>query len=245
MKWFAPIVLLLLVSCEKSEDRNCFKSTGDGTTKEITLESFDKIYFGPHLKYTLVQDTVNKVIIYGGKNVVNFVETTIDSDGRLNLRNNNKCNFLRDYDNVITVEVHAKIVRNILFEGTYDLECPTTLNSDYLAVTITDGAGKLNLDVNAYQIFGNVTNGWCNFEFTGNVDYLNLQINGNGFGSTYGLQVSDSLDIISNTPELIKVNSDGCRFRAQTKSTGDVWYIGYPQSVTWDAYGTGQLVDKN
>lgn len=245
MRWMLPIVVLLMIGCKKSEDRNCFKSTGGESSKEILLGEFDKIYFGPHLKYILVQDTVNKVVLYGGKNVLNFVETSIDDDGRLNLRNTNKCNFLRDYDKIITVEVHLKILRNILFEGTHDVECPQTLNTDYLAVVISDGAGKLNLDVNAYQLFSSTTNGWCNFDYRGNVQYLNLQIEGNGFGSTYGMHVSDSLDVISNTPEVVKVNADGCIFRAQTLSTGDTWYIGYPQSVTWDAYGEGQLLDKN
>jgi hypothetical protein len=245
MKWIVPIVLLCLFSCKKSEDRNCFKSTGELTSKEIPLVDFDKIYFGPHLKYILVQDTINKVVLHGGKNLLNFVETSVDDDARLNVRNNNKCNFLRDYDKVITVEIHLKFLRNMLFEGTHELTCQNTLNTDYLAVVMTDGAGFMSLDVNAYQIFCSTTNGWCNFELKGNVQYLNLQIEGNGFGSTYGLHVSDSLDVISNTPEIVKVNADGCIFRAQTLKTGDIWYIGYPQSVTWNAYGEGELLDKN
>lgn len=245
MKYLLPIVLLVLLSCKKTEDRNCFKTVGELTTREIALEDFDKLYLGPHLKYVLVQDTVNKVVLTGGKNLLNFIEASIDEEKRLNLRNINKCNFLRDYDKVVTAEIHVKKIVNILFEGTHELLCPLTLNTDYMAVVIRDGAGKVNLLINAYELYANVTYGWGNFELTGTVNYLNLQINGNGFGTTYDLHVNDSLDIVSNTSETLKVNADGCKFRPQILSNGSIWYIGVPASVTLNTYGTGELVDKN
>lgn len=245
MKYLFPILILLLLSCKKTEDRNCFKTVGGLTTKEIALEDFDKLYMGPHLKYVLIQDTVSKVVLVGGKNLLNFIEVRVDEDKRLNIRNINKCNFLRDYDKVVTVEIHVKKIVNILFEGTHEVLCPLTLNSDYLALVIRDGAGKVNLSVNAYELYADVTYGWGNFEFTGNVNYLNLQMDGNGFGTTYGLNVNDSLDVISNTSETLKVNANGCKFRPQILSNGDIWYIGAPSSLTLNTYGTGELVDKN
>ncbi len=238
-------MILVLVACKDSEDRSCFKSVGDLGYKEVTLESFDKLYLGPHLKYVLVQDTVNKAVIYGGENLLNFIETTIDEEKRLNIRNNNKCNFLRDYDKVVTVEIHVKKISNILFEGTYELSCSNVLVSDYMTLVIRDGAGAVNLNLDAYELWTTVTYGWGNFNFSGNVKYLNLNIDGNGFGSANNLQVADSLHVISNTPEVLQVNADNCIFRAQTLSSGDIWYVGTPSSVTFDTYGTGSVLDKN
>lgn len=245
MRWYTCILLFVLISCKKAEDRNCFKSTGDPATKEIELAGFEKLYLGPHLQYVLVQDTVNKVVLSGGKNLLNLVETSVDDQYMLSVRNNNKCNFLRDYDKVITVEIHFKKIYNILFEGTHELTCPFPIQSDYFTLVIRDGAGKLNLNLNAYELHTEVTYGWGNFDLSGNVNYLNLDIGGDGFGSTYGMNVSDSIVVVSNTTETVMVNANGCRLHAQTLSSGDIWYKGYPSGVIFSTYGTGELIDKN
>ena len=244
MKYLIPILVVLLLGCKKTEDRSCFKSVGGLTTKEIALEHFDKLYMGPHLKYVLVQDTVEKVILHGGKNLLNFIETSIE-DGQLSVRNNNSCNFLRDYSKVVTVEIHVKKIINILFEGTHEVVCPKTLNTDYLVLVIRDGAGEVNLDINAYELWTTVTHGWGNFTFTGDVNYLNLNVKSNGFGDAYSLNVNDSMHVISNTTEVLKVRPDGCSIAAQTFTSGDIWYIGSPTSVDFNAYGTGELIDRN
>ena len=67
----------MLFGCKKSEDRNCFKSTGAMSVKEIELGEFSRLYMGPHLKYVLIQSDENKLRIVGGKNVINFVEPII------------------------------------------------------------------------------------------------------------------------------------------------------------------------
>lgn len=236
--------MIMLVGCKKSEDRSCFKSVGGVTTKEITLDHFEKLYMGPHLRYVIVQDTLEKVVLHGGKNLLNFIELAIEG-GRLNVRNNNGCNFLRDYSKIVTVEIHLKKIVDIIFEGTHEVLCPKTLNTNNLLLVIRDGAGKVNLDVNANELWMAITNGWGNFNLIGDVNYLNLNIKSNGFGDAYNLNVNDSIHVVSNTTEVLKVRPEGCAFKAQTFSSGDIWYIGTPISLNFNAYGTGELVDRN
>lgn len=245
MKYLIPLIIVLIAACKKPEDRSCFKSVGDETSKEIALQSFDKLYMGPHMRYVIVQDTVEKVVLLGGKNLLNLIETSIDEEQRLNIRNHNECNFLRDYDKVVTVEIHVKKISNILFEGTHEVLCPKTLISDYFTLVIRDGAGEVNLDLNAYELWVNVTYGWGNFKLSGNVNYLNLNIGGNGFGSAYDMNVNDSLHVISKTTERLQVDMNANRFKGQIESSGDIWYIGTPVSLIFNNYGTGNLVDKN
>jgi Putative auto-transporter adhesin, head GIN domain len=237
-------VILSFVACKKAEDRSCFKSIGNDTTKEIALDSFDKLYMGPHLKYVLVQDTVEKVVLTGGENLLNFVETDV-SDGTLSVRNINKCNFLRSYSKLVTVEIHLVDVINITFEGTHEVICRNTINSTYLTLVIRDGAGEFNLDLNANSLNAVVTHGWGNFNISGSVDYLNMNIRSNGFGSTYDLIVKDSINIACSTTEPVKINSDSCQLRAQTLSSGDIWFVGTPEFIEFNTYGTGELLDKN
>ena len=240
----AIIVLLILFACEKSEDRSCFKAVGGETHKEIPLASFNQLYLGPHLKYVLIQSDEEKVVLYGGKNLLNFIETSVEG-AKLSIRNKNQCNFLRSYDKVVTVQIFLKDIVNVLFEGTHELYCHNTLNLGDLTFVIRDGAGEVDLDLNAQSLNTIVTHGWGNFNLRGQVSYLNLKINSNGFGSTYDMKVIDSLHVISKSSELIKVNADNCSFKAQTHSSGDIWYIGSPNFLEFHNYGSGNLIDNN
>ncbi len=245
MRLIIPLIVLLLIGCKKSEDRSCIKSIGEQTEKEVSLDSFDKLFMGPHLRYVLVQDTVEKVVLKGGKNLLNLIETRVDEENRLNLLNNNTCNFLRDYSEVVIAEIHFKTLTGIRFEGTHEVDCPVPINADILTLMVRDGAGEVRLNLNVNQFWANVTYGWGNFKLSGDANYLNLNIDSNGFGDTYDLNVKDSLHVISKTTELIKVRPDGCVLKAQTHEAGDIWYVGSPTSIDYQAYGTGALIDKN
>ncbi len=244
MKYFVIISMLVVLSCKKTEDRSCFKAYGGLVTKELNLSDFEKVYMGPHLKYELVQDTVNKVLLIGGKNLLNFIETDVES-GKLSVRNNNKCNFLRSYDKKVTAVIHFKKLINIEFEGTEKVTCRNQLQSDYFTLSIRDGAGEFNLNLNAISLNIDVSHGWGNFVASGNVNYLRVNAQSNGYGSTYQMNVSDSLHVISNSSELLKVNTSNCQFRGQTHQNGDIWYIGTPTVLEFNKYGDGDLFNKN
>ncbi len=241
---FYTIILFFLFSCKKPEDRRCFKSIGDEISITRQLDDFSKIKMGKLLKFRMVQDTVNKVILTGGKNLLNFIRTDIEN-GQLIVENQNKCNFLRKFDKKVTVEVHFKNVVNIEFNGSEEVEAVNQLQTDYLSLYLSDGSGKFNLNVNAKTLYVMMAHGFGNFEIKGNVDYLRLEVRTAGFGSTYGLQVKDSIHAISKTVQPIKINANNCLIRTQTHSSGDIWYIGNPTFIEHFSYAEGELIDKN
>jgi len=237
-------VAIMVLGCKKPENRSCAKFTGKNISKEVKLNEFNRLFLGPHLKYILVQDTEEKVVISGGENLVNFIKTEI-KDGLLSIRNENKCNFLRSYKKEVTVELHLKKIHNIQFEGTKELICSNTLNLDDVVLVIRDGAGKVNLDLNANSLQTVVTNGWGNFDFKGIVNYLKLEIKANGFGTTYDLDVVDSVHVLTKTQETVSVRFSNGLNRVEVNGGGDVWYKGSPSNLFFNQYGTGQLLDKN
>ena len=236
--------IFILASCKKAEDRRCFKSVGDETTVEIELDSFNELFLGPHLNFVLVQDTVEKIILTGGENLVNFIGANI-TDGVLRITNDNKCNFLRTYKKSVTVEIHLVNVNRIEFQGTKPLVCENTLPSPALNIVIIQGAGEFNLKVNNSSLKTNTSNGWGNMVVSGSTNYANFKITSNGFINSYGLSVQDSLHVISKTPGTLKVNANGTDFKAETSSSGDIWYIGTPTGIQHIQNGTGELIDKN
>ncbi len=238
------IGLLLIVGCKKAEDRRCVKSAGESTELILPVQPFDKLDLGPRIRYILVQDTVEKVIIKGGKNLVKFVEVNV-TNGSLKIENTNSCNFLRSYKHVIEVEIHLVNLINVLFKGTKELSCKNQLNVPYLTFVIEEGGGTCNLNLNCYSLYVGSGYGWGNFNISGQTNYAKIDIRDNGFGNLYDLDILDSATVISYSSERLKMNFEGAGIRAETGSYGDIWYIGTPTFLEYNRYGEGDLFNKN
>lgn len=235
---------ICLCACNKAEDRSCMKTAGDESSLTITLDPFDKLYLKEHLEYVLVQDSTEKIVIKGGKNLLNFVEANV-TDGLLQISNENKCNFLRSYKKKVKVEIHFKSLSNIHFEGTETMTNEGTLQLQWITVLIRDGAGPVNLNFNAETLNAIVSHGWGDFTFNGEVNNAYLTVRSNGFCDTYGLIVHDTLVAISRTQGTMKVNADNSYFKAQIDEAGDILYKGLPIYKSLNQYGTGELIDAN
>ena len=245
IKYIFVIVLIVAASaCKKAEKRSCWKSVGENATKEIQLEPFNKIKLHAHLNYLLVQDSTDKLVLKGGKNLLNFVSAERVEDV-LEIKNENKCNFLRDYDQKITVEIHFTSLINIHFEGSEPLLSEGKLKFDWLTLLIRDGAGPVELDFEAQYINTILAHGFGSFKYTGSTNRANFNIRSNGYGDAYGLSVNDSLTVVSKTQGDVKINADGAKLKAQTEADGDILYKGLPSSIQFNQYGTGNLVDAN
>lgn len=238
------IVLVSLFGCKKPEERRCVKSIGEEIVETLVPGDFDRLYLGPHIKFTLVQDTSDFLILKGGKNLLPFIETEL-VDGRLAITNTNKCNFLRSFKKEIEVEIHFDYIYNIEFNGTLELTCANTVISDYFSLTLDESAGKFNLDLNASSLRLLVQLNSGNFNISGEVNYLQVQLNGTGFGNTENMIVNDSLHVLSKSNGDVYINAANTYLRAQTSRGGDIYYIGNPDSIDYHKFGEGELIDNN
>ncbi|GEM_PF-145501 len=236
--------LIAFSSCKKAEDRSCFKSTGKQISKEIKVNSFYKIKVYEHLDFVLVQDSLDKIIINGGENLLNYIDVVVENK-TLSIRNKNKCAFLRTHAKKIKVEIHFTNLEVIDFYGSEMLTNIDTLNLPNLNLTLLDCSGSVNLCLISNLLLANVANGYGDFTLKGNVNYADIQVKGNGFCDTYGLEVKDSMSVISNTVVDLKVNVDQIDLKAETKNKGNINYIGIPFIEVFNKYGDGKLIDKN
>ncbi len=238
------LIYLVFVSCEKATERLCVKGVGSEESIERELGEFNQLYLGPRLRFDLVQDTVNKVVIRGGENIIGFVRTDI-VDGKLFITNENRCNFLRSFKKKIIVELHLKKIQNIEFDATEPAYCLNSISTDYLSVTINESAGRFYLDLTAEVLYTVVNRSWGNFEVVGNVNYYKAHLRGNAFGNTMGLSVSDSIHVITRSGGDLDINADGVLLRSQIYSVGNIGYIGSPTIIDHSSLGEGQLLNKN
>lgn len=244
LSFFYIIFGLVLLSCKKPEDRSCVKSAGEETEITHYVDAFNKLDIGPNMKVILVQDSEEKIIVRGGKNLVNFVQFDV-TDGTLTLKNENKCNFLRSYKHEIEVEVHLVDLINVLFKGTKELKCANQLNLSFLTFVIQEGAGTCNLNLNCNSVYFVSGFGWGNYVVEGTANYARIDLRDNGFGDFTDFHLQDSVTVISSSSEKMEVNLDGIPARVETSSYGDIWYVGTPTFLEYNRYGEGELIDKN
>jgi len=238
------LLMMVLASCKKPEDRRCFKSTGDDTEIEIPVADFDRVYLGPHVAYVLIQDSLNKVVIKGGKNLVKQIDVSV-SDKLLSIENKNRCAFLRNAKRELVAEIHCTSVINIHYEGTEYLKTVGTLKSDYLAMLVRDGAGPVDLTIQSIYIDMDISHGWGDYTLHGVTQAARIGAHSNGYCDVYDLTITDSVYVASDTPGNVKVRADGIPLAGFIKGSGNIWYKGVPESIQVVLTGNGKVLNKN
>ncbi len=238
------LLFICIFSCKKAQDRSCLKSTGKMGTKEISIPSCTKLELYENIEYVLIQDSLNKVVLIGGENLLNEISVT-NSDETLTIKDMNNCNFLRSYSKKIIAEIHFKSISVVNYFGTKPLTNIGTLKLTEFSLNFNEGSGSVTLDINSDFVYANISNGYGDFTLTGSSNYANIKVNGNGYCNTYGLVVNDSISIVSNTVGSLKINADKLDLRAETKNGGNIYYLGAPSIKIFNKYGTGDLIKAN
>ncbi|MCE2743339.1 MAG: DUF2807 domain-containing protein [Fluviicola sp.] len=243
--FFFFVFLTLLFSCKKPENRTCFKSVGSIIEKEIKIGSFNKLRLNEHLKYVLIQDSTDKIILKGGENLLNHIHFKL-ADNTIEITNKNKCRFLRNYSKKVIIEIHFTSLINIEIIGSETLTNNGALNLDLFSLTISDGAGSVdlkNINANVFETF--LTGGNGDFTLSGKANFAHFIVNGNGFCNTNNFIAIDSLAVITNSSAPVKVNANNTFFRTEIKRNGDLYYIGSPLSIKNKEYSSGKLINAN
>ena len=116
----ALIFSLSLVSCNKWADDPCKHRGGEKGKIEIPLQGFQHLEINQHLPCTIHYSDTPKVILYGPAGSLPFISAEVEND-TLTLKNLNRCSWLRNYDQSISVEIYTPLLLSILQNGSADL----------------------------------------------------------------------------------------------------------------------------
>ena len=241
MKKFNLLILIILAfSCRKPNERACFKKSGELAIKVYEFGAFNQLHLKEHLTYKLVQDSTNKVLVRGGNNLLNFVEVR-GENGLLTIENKNRCNYLRSYA-IPEVEIHYTKLINILFEGTERLYNEDTLITDYLTLTLRDGAGHMDLNVQAIDINAINTHGWGSLTLKGETQTLRGHLMGDGKFDFSQITSTNQVKLITASSMDQQVNAAGIPLSVELNGIGNVYYFGLPSLINNVQYGSGKLI---
>lgn len=142
--WAALGAGLVFSGCRRENQWDCFKGTGDRTTEQREIPSFDKILAEDNIDIILVQDSSTGIVVEAGANLIPGIVTEVNQ-GELNIRNENRCNWARSYKKGnITVTIKGPQFKKISHYGTGLISCSDTLRADTL-VLLTHESGNVDL----------------------------------------------------------------------------------------------------
>ncbi len=245
MRYFVILIIFgSCFSCEKAENRSCFKRIGVEASEEILIsELFDTLYLYDDLIYEIIPDTLNKVELIGGQNLLNHIAIEL-KNGRVDITNENRCDFLRNRKEKVTAKIHLKDLHYLDYEGTNSLSFLDTLYSGELRVYNKDGAGSMNLLVDVGYLEVVIKYGWADFTVAGTSGYTYLACNTNSFCDARLLRPQVDLNVLSMTEGDMLVNASNVKFTARIKRGGNIRYVGTPSDLNVVREGIGEVIGE-
>ncbi len=242
---FLVVVLYGIHSCKPAKERACFKRSGEIDSLMIELPSFDKLILGEHMRFVLVQDTIEKIRLYGGSNLLNQISIDTDESNEIYISNENRCKFFRYRNNDIIVYIHFIGLNEIVFNGSEELSNQGVLVLEDLKITTLGSGGSVNLYLSANEIYNLNEAGWPDVTLHGDCTSFRSETFGNLILNLMDLNVNESMDLISQAGTLSKINAHGNVLKVELSGTGDLWYYGTPSEIVKKEYNSGKLIDKN
>jgi len=238
------ILVLFLAACKKENSLDCFKTNGDEITESRSLPAFTIIKLYSKIDLNITKGVAFNVDVVAGENIIKNISTTV-IDGVLSIQNNNKCNFVRGYDNKITVNITLPQLFRVENRGVGTVRFNEDYSQDSIHV-MAENSGDIYLNGNFNQIksssHGNgdiYLSGICNklYAYTFGTNLLkaeNLQINNYVFVETISIG-----DCFINAP-------NGGMLEYNIWRSGNIFYKGTPQTINNPkGDGSGKLIKQD
>jgi hypothetical protein len=243
---FPFLGLLIFMGCNTEDAPDCFQTAGKIIEKKFEVEAFDELIVYEDIELFIEQGAEHRVVVKTGENLMNEISAEVVDD-RLILRNDNGCNFVRDYD-VTSIYVTAPNLTwlqnagNRVIKSLGELHFPNiwlrSLNQERAKGVYTVGDFDLHLISDHVRVTGD---DFSNFFLRGETDHLNLfMANGDGRveageleAGTVEIQHRGTNKLIVNPQQVLK---------GEIRSTGDVISVNRPPVVEVEVFYSGRLI---
>lgn len=232
------LVIISLTSCEKICD--CAKSTGEIASEFRTTSRIQEIELYNNIDLVVHIDSNPKLKITAGKNLISEIATDNDN-GILRIRNKNNCNWVRDFNTSIIVEVWTPSLNYLMAkDATGDIYFEDSLFCNGFYFDSFSSTGKFHFKLKGPEAHLNINNGPADLTAIGKVS--NFYLYGAGYGrldcvnlhSDYVFVTNKGTnDFLVNVQQLIDANIYGI---------GNIYYKGNPASILKKEFGQGKLI---
>jgi hypothetical protein len=235
-------LLLLLccfaVSCGKDHEFDCLKSTGKTTRETRSLATFSRIRLDDNINLYLRTDTTCFAEVEAGENLLDGIITEVEN-GTLYLRNENRCNWVRNFRKPVNVTVGLGQPELISYYGYGDIRSLDTIRQHDFTFDCWNGSGSIRLLLNTDRSYLRIHIGRADLQAAGRSNVSFVYLNDVG--------VIDNRALSTDLCYLRTKSTGDCRVRTERELeatvdyTGNVYYSGNPFRVVVSGNGTGQV----
>jgi len=246
---FLAILMLfafLLISCNGDNVPDCFQNAGDMVKLPVDVSEFSTITVFENLNVVLKQGNEQLVEVETGEYLWNDVSVVVE-DERLVLRNENSCNYVRDYG-LTTVYITSPNITEIRSSTGLLISSDGALNYssiDLIAESFnnpetatTDGSFDLNLNATTVRI---VVNGIAYFKLRGNTENFSVNVAAGDSRIEAENLISENVNVNHRGSNDVFVNPQQ-RLSGVVRGTGDLISINTPPEVDVEELFTGRLI---
>lgn len=245
-KWAITYLALFLIACNGENTPDCFQKAGDLVREVVEVDQFTNITVFENINLVIRQGTEQVVEIETGEFLRKEISAQVE-DNRLILRNENGCNFFRDYG-LTTVYVTSPNIEQIRSstgllissDGVLSYPSLTLLSESFTEpeAETTDGFFDLNVNSENLQI---TTNGIAYFKLRGSTINLNVGIAAGDSRIEADNLIAQNVSINHRGSNDILVNPQQ-RIIGVIRGTGDVISNNRPPEVEVEELFNGRLI---
>jgi len=232
--------LTVITSCKKNTIGDCFFSTGEISTEARTIGSFNSIILKDNVNLILTKASTPSVSVEAGSNLLSGIITEISDDSVLQIRNDNQCNWIRNFESPINVYVNYVDIDTIEYRSIGNISTTNSLKTDTLWLEVHEGAGEINLNLNVDRLYCALHYGTADIILSGNCQVAYAYSASFGFINMTNLE-STFVFMNNRSSNDIYVNVNH-QLGATIENVGNIYYTGNPSIVTLDGSGPGQLI---
>ncbi len=248
-KSISILVALLLIACNGDNVPDCFQNAGDLVRETVEVDTFSAITVFENINMVIREGTEQLVEIETGEFLRNEVSATVEND-RLILRNDNGCNFVRDYG-LTTVYITSPNISEIRSSTGLLISSDGVLNyPDLLLISesftnneseTTDGSFDLAVNSETVRI---IVNGIAFFKLRGTTENFSVTIAAGDSRVEAENLVAQNVSINHRGTNDVFVNPQQ-RISGIIRGTGDVICSNRPPEVEVEELFNGQLIFRD
>jgi len=232
------VIMLMALSCNKSNPGDCFKSTGPITTETREVDAFRYLSMENNVDVFLAYSPSYSVEVRAGKNIIPGIKTNVQ-DHTLTIKNENSCNWIRSYEKPIEVYIGTPNLDSIVYQASGNLSSTNQFTSDSLKLDVLEGAGSINLWINMDKTICNLHYGTVDLTVKGHSHISHLYSGGYGPADFRNLETTYTYMTNNSTNNCYVWAS--LELEVQIENVGDVYYFSDTPTVSLSGSGTGKL----
>jgi len=230
----------LLITCSKDEGV-CISSTGKVITQDRSSQPYQTVEVYDNINLILTQDSVyNKITVEAGENLINGITAKIDS-GKLVLRNENSCNWLRSFEVPVNIYLTFTQLDTILFRAAGNITCTNDWTNESLSLDVIEGSGNIDLKINAFRTYIIVRYGTTSIKLNGFSQITTLI--SYSFGPLHAENLTSKFCYISSYSSNDIFTYSSVDLQVEIGNIGNVYYTGNPATISSNIHGEGKLIE--